>query len=364
MKKVGLYTLFLTLGLVLSQIVALGDHKFWLYAADTTCLAYIMIEVGLAFHVDKSRPTAYAKDLLIAMTAAAFPWLFCFTYIFLLSSLTVNQSLLLARFAAPTSTGVLMTLLTAAGLGATWVFRKARILAIFDDLDTILLLVPLEMLVGGFTPESLWSLALIMVLLWVAYRHLHRWSLPSHPVQIFGYGLIISIICFALEFYLHMRVEVLLPAFCFGCTLSAVFHLDPEKIHREMTPGGRRFDYAVKSLFMFFVGLSIPRLDIATLNVNRLLLDVAILSLLMNIGKCFPLFCYRKEATLRDRLALSISIFPRGEVGAGVLFLALKYGISGEMATAAGLTLGLNILLTGLFITIVKRLLQNELKHS
>lgn len=40
-------------------------------------------------------------------------------------------------------------MLEAAGLKDTWLFRKARILAIFDDLDTILLMVPLKILVIG-----------------------------------------------------------------------------------------------------------------------------------------------------------------------------------------------------------------------
>jgi len=40
-------------------------------------------------------------------------------------------------------------MLAAAGLSATWMFRKARILAIFDDLDTVLLMIPLKMMMLG-----------------------------------------------------------------------------------------------------------------------------------------------------------------------------------------------------------------------
>ena len=40
-------------------------------------------------------------------------------------------------------------MLAAAGLSATWLFRKARILAIFNDLDTVLLMIPLKMLMIG-----------------------------------------------------------------------------------------------------------------------------------------------------------------------------------------------------------------------
>lgn len=40
-------------------------------------------------------------------------------------------------------------MLAAAGLGSTWLFGKARILAIFDDLDTVLLMIPLKVLIVG-----------------------------------------------------------------------------------------------------------------------------------------------------------------------------------------------------------------------
>lgn len=47
----------------------------------------------------------------------------------------------------------------------------------------------------------------------------------------------------------------------------------------------------------------------------------------------FPFFCYRKEATIRERLALSIAIFPRGEVGAGVLVVSMGYGLGGNSSS-------------------------------
>ena len=66
----------------------------------------------------------------------------------------------------------------AAGLGATWLFRKARILAIFDDLDTVLLMIPLKMLMVGLA----WQLGLIVVvmvaMLAIAYLFLHKLRIP------------------------------------------------------------------------------------------------------------------------------------------------------------------------------------------
>ena len=54
-----------------------------------------------------------------------------------------KENLLLSRFAAPTSAGILFTMLANAGLKNSWVYQKTRVLAIFDDLDTILLMIPL-----------------------------------------------------------------------------------------------------------------------------------------------------------------------------------------------------------------------------
>ena len=105
-----------------------------------TLLAYIMIGVGCEFSIDKANITKYAKDYGVAMTAAGFPWIFVgiwFVYM-LPEPMWWGEAFFCARFAAPTSAGILFTMLAAAGLTDTWLFQKARVLAIFDDLDTIL----------------------------------------------------------------------------------------------------------------------------------------------------------------------------------------------------------------------------------
>ena len=105
------------------------------------CLSYIMCHVGYEFDVDKSKLRAYGKDYMIAMTAAGFPWIFvALWFMFALPvPLAWGDALIAARFAAPTSAGILFSMLEAAGMKETWLFQKARTLAIFDDLDTILL---------------------------------------------------------------------------------------------------------------------------------------------------------------------------------------------------------------------------------
>jgi Kef-type K+ transport system membrane component KefB len=69
-----------------------------------------------------------------------------------------------------------------------------------------------------------------------------------------------------------------------------------------------------------------------------------------------PAFCYRQEASWKERLALAIGMWPRGEVGAGVLVVSLGYGLGGPMMTVAMLSLALNLILTGAFILVVRRL--------
>ncbi len=79
----------------------------------------------------------------------------------------------------------------------------------------------------------------------------------------------------------------------------------------------------------------------------------AVLSALSNLGKMFPALCYRRQAHWRERLAVAIGMWPRGEVGAGVLVLSLSYSIGGPIVTVAMLSLALNLSLTGVFIFVV-----------
>jgi Kef-type K+ transport system membrane component KefB len=62
----------------------------------------------------------------------------------------------------------------------------------------------------------------------------------------------------------------------------------------------------------------------------------------------------------QERLALAIGMWPRGEVGAGVLIVSLGYGLGGPMITAAMLSLALNLVLTGAFILLVQWLVAGE----
>ena len=49
-------------------------------------------------------------------------------------------------------------------------------------------------------------------------------------------------------------------------------------------------------------------------------------------------------------------MFTRGEVGAGIVFIALGYGLGGPLLAIALLTILTNLILTGFFVIIVKKL--------
>lgn len=90
------------------------------------------------------------------------------------------------------------------------------------------------------------------------------------------------------------------------------------------------------------------------------------LLLVAGIGKCVPLLAYSDETTARERLGLSIGMFPRGAVGIGVLLVSLEIfrqqNLLGMPAvqqsmTISTLSLALNLALTGVLIMMVIRLL-------
>jgi Kef-type K+ transport system membrane component KefB len=429
MLKVLLFSSLLILGLFGSQwlpgavgpaYASLGDM---IRVLTMIGLSFIMIRVGYEFDIDKSNLRQYGWDYVIALTAASLPWLFATAYfVFVLlppdtwqTMAAWQETLLAGRFAAPTSAGVLFSMLAAAGLGTTWLFHKARILAIFDDLDTVLLIIPLKMLMVGLA----WQLGLIVVImaamLAIAYVFLHRARIPATWPWVLGYAAGIAVVSEfiyksskSIDESIPIHIEVLLPAFVLGCIMAYPRHRDgavdhEAHLHAEIeTPTEKRVTTVVAAIFMVLVGLSMPMILDADLAVQGgamaqaveptlhaggapaaegiaaevgrardvgrvsaaqpamawpgLIAHVLILTIFINLGKMFPAFCYRKEAHWRERLAVAIGMWPRGEVGAGVLVISLRYGIGGPIVTVAMLSLALNLLLTGAFIYIVKRL--------
>ena len=382
MRKVLSFSLFLMLGLVASQLLPglLGPgYSSFKATTDTllyVCLGFIMINVGREFEIDKSRWRSYTADYFIAMATAALPWLLIVLYyVFVLlpaplwgSPEAWKENLLLSRFAAPTSAGILFTMLAALKLKESWIYRKIQVLAIFDDLDTILLMIPLQILMIGLRWQMFAIVAIVAVLLAVGWRWQATWDVRQDWKRILGLSVIVCALTQAV--YLatkhwygaenSIHIEVLLPAFVVGMLMR----------HRHIdTPAERLVATGISFLFMLLVGLSMPLMghagsgsDATSVTASQpmmpwgiLVLHVLAVSLLSNLGKLVPLFFYRDRA-LSERLALSVGMFTRGEVGAGVIFIALGYNLGGPALIVSVLTLVLNLILTGGFVVWVKRL--------
>ena len=382
MKKVLSFSAMLMIGLLLSQVLpgALGANyettREGIEILLGVCLAFIMINVGREFEVDKSNIKVYAKDYLVAMLAAAMPWiLIAMYYIFVLmpsswwsSGAVWKESLLLSRFAAPTSAGILFTMLAAIGLQKSWIYKKIQVLAIFDDLDTILLMIPLQIAMIGMQWQMGVILVVVVVLLWIGWKKMSSYSLRSdwkslllYSALTYGATYIIYLLTkhfFGEEGSVH--IEVLLPAFVFGMVMKHT-HGPSKEDDRAAT--------FISLFFMLLVGMSMPLIhleetpvqsnsiiaSLPMLSWGSIALHVVIVSLLSNIGKLTPMLFYR-DRSFKERLALSVGMFTRGEVGAGVIFIALGYHIGGPILLISVLTLVFNLILTGGFVLIVKRL--------
>jgi Kef-type K+ transport system membrane component KefB len=158
----------------------------------------------------------------------------------LIDGMEADQAFLVARFAAPTSAGILFSMLEGAGLRDTWVFSKARILAIFDDLDTILLMIPLKIIMIGFKWELMVVIGIMVFLLAFAWRCLHRFSLPYSSGWSLIYAAVVTAWCYGLykvtKYHLPMQgihIEVLLPAFVVGCVIDTPCARHELKLQRQ-----------------------------------------------------------------------------------------------------------------------------------
>jgi hypothetical protein len=376
MIRVLTYSVLLILGMALSQLPALENLKPQISALTMIFLAYIMIQVGMEFEIDKKQLGKYGVDYIVAMAAAAVPWLTAAAYFWWFFQVDAAESLLIGRFAAPTSAGILFTMLAAAGLAATWTYKKARVLAIFDDLDTILFMIPLKMMLLGFTAKLLGLGIIVVGLLVVAYYMMHWLRVPTNNFWVVGYAALVWFACVAFDYTTELHLEVLLPAFALGCIIksdhlhgSEEFDADVRGPEPDNGEWEDVLDRLIKGSFMLLAGAALPPIAFGTMGLGIILIHVVLLTFLMNLGKCVPLLTYRDEAGVKERVALSLGLFPRGEVGIGVLLVSLDIfqqtgalgaeGVS-ESISLGGLSLALNLCLTGLFIFGVIRLLKNR----
>ncbi len=353
---VFIFSLLLIGGMLSGQVLDLSHWHDVVSFITSLCLAYIMIEVGIEFSVEKRSISSYGGDIVIASGAALLPALLWIGYFLFITHTDWQSALLAGLSSAPTSAGVLFAMMSAAGLGATWVFQKARVLAVLDDLVAVLLLTPLEIVIHGFEWKSLISLVLIGFFIFSAFRWQNGLKLPLNRKLFIFYSVALTAIIFGFSKITHVHLEVLIPAFAFGCVLrlSPDWHGEAEGSPK----GAISLDTIVKGLFMFMVGLSLPKIATGSVSWAVTAGHILALTVLANLGKFFLVFCYTKEATLKERMALGVAMFPRGEVGAAVLLIGVSYGLSGFSNTLAILSLALNLVLTGAFIWIVIKLLR------
>lgn len=377
MRKIISFSIFLIVGLAASQLLpnTWGTEHYASFKGVTDmllyiCLAFIMINVGREFELDKLRWRSYVKDYFIAMATAALPWLLvALYYIFILlppeyfGDFTAwKESLLLSRFAAPTSAGILFAMLAAIGLQKSWVYRKIQVLAIFDDLDTIILMIPLQIMMVGLKWEMLGILVIVTLLLAFGWRQLDRYNLRQQWWAILIYGVAVYLLTLGVNALAGIHIEILLPAFVLGMVI---------KNRHSHSRADARASTAISLIFMMLVGLSMPCFIGPAAMVSgsgstesllgsqpmmpwvTIIIHVLIVSLLSNIGKLVPVFFYR-DRKLEERLALSVGMFTRGEVGAGIIFIAVGYNIGGPALIISVLTLALNLILTGIFVVWVK----------
>ncbi len=383
MKKVLSFSLLLMIGLALSQILPtmMGGEFTAVKSSIMTpllhiCLAFIMINVGREFELDKSRWRSYTTDYFIAMATAALPWILIAIYfIFVLlpsnmwgESQAWKESLLLSRFAAPTSAGILFAMLATLNLSKSWIYQKIQVLAIFDDLDTILLMIPLQIMMIGMKWQMAAVVAIVFVLLWIGWKKLDSYDLPQnwfailcYSVAVFGATHLLYVVSkHYLGFDNSIHVEVLLPAFVLGMVIKHK-HID--------TPIERNVSSFISLFFMFLVGLSVPFVMGGKFEINpevlistvpmmpwgEIAFHVVMVTILSNVGKLMPIFFYR-DRKFSERLAVSVGMFTRGEVGAGVIFIAISYNLDSNALIISALTLVLNLILTGGFVMWVGKL--------
>lgn len=385
MKKVLAFSLFLILGLVVSQVLpqVLGETFATVkYGTNTllyVCLAFIMINVGREFEIEKSQWKSYAQDYFIAMATAAMPWLLiALYYMFVLLPSSYwgdwtawKENLLLSRFAAPTSAGILFTMLAALKLKSTWMYRKIQVLAIFDDLDTILLMIPLQILMMGLKWQMFVVVAIVVILLVFGWKKMGSYNMRQDWKSVLVYAIAVFAVT-QIVYYVSkhfygeqesIHIEVLLPAFILGMVMRHR-HIDSKAEASAAT--------VISFLFMFLVGVSMPQFIGVDMHIDpaisksitgsqpmmswgMIALHVVAVSFLSNIGKLMPIFFYR-DRKFSERLALSVGMFTRGEVGAGVIFIALGYHLGGPVLLISVLTIVLNLILTGGFVMWVKHL--------
>jgi hypothetical protein len=230
------------------------------------------------------------------------------------------------------------------------------------------------MMLLGFQPKLLILVVVVVACLAAAYFLIHWLKVPTDTGWVALYALLVWPATYVFDYAMDLHLEVLVPAFALGCIIKSD-HLHgsaeyaatlPHPVGRTERDWGTILDLGIKGGFMLLAGMAMPRIALGDLGIGLVALHVALITVVSNIGKCVPLLAYSEEATIPERLALSIGMFPRGEVGIGVLLVSLDIfrqqnllvsSAVQQSITVGALSLALNLCLTGLFIVAAIRLL-------
>jgi hypothetical protein len=150
-------------------------------------------------------------------------------------------------------------MLTAAGLRYTWVYKKVQVLAIFDDLDTILLMIPLQIMMIGMRWQMFVILAVAVLLIWLGWKKMNSYGFRHDWKAILFFSFLLFVVIHAIyliskHFYGEngsIHIEILLPAFILGVIMKTDHSVEPAKTDVRVAD-------AISYLFMILVGLSMP----------------------------------------------------------------------------------------------------------
>jgi hypothetical protein len=240
----------------------------------------------------------------------------------------------------------------------------------------VLLMFPLKMMLIGFGPGLLILILAVVGFLAATYFCIHWLEVPTSNGWIALYALFVWLATYGFDYATDLHLEVLVPAFALGCVIKSD-HLHGSAEYAAVLPRSdvskidvqALLDWAIKGGFMLLAGMALPPITLGEMSVVIVAAHVVLITIVSNIGKCVPLLVYPEEATARERLALSIGMFPRGEGGhrctarvAGNLSPA-KFAGRGRDTAEYGRRRAqpdAEFALTGIFIIMVIRLLNGK----
>ena len=151
-------------------------------------------------------------------------------------------------------------MLAAIGLKSSWIYKKIQVLAIFDDLDTILLMIPLQIMMIGPRWQLLVIILIVFLLLSFGWKKLSKYNMRQDWKAILFYSVLVfaatqSLYLITKNLYgedASIHIEVLLPAFVLGMVMK----------HKDIdTAWERKASTGISFIFMFLVGMSMPPLQ-------------------------------------------------------------------------------------------------------